>query len=213
MATEDRVITIIGCGPGSPHHITPAAVDAARKADVLIGAERLLQLFSDVPAERIAVGAAIDETLDKIEERFGHKEIAVLVTGDPGLFSLARLVIERFGRERCRVVPGISSVQMAFARIGLDWGDARIISAHKQDPDLDASWARADKIAVLGGRKDSLRWIAKRLLPTLEDRLVFLCENLTLQDEVVREVELHELPTISASPQSVILIVKRSSFT
>ena len=45
-----------------------------------------------------------------IEQRTDCKNIAVLVTGDPGIFSLARLVIERFGREQCRVIPGISSI-------------------------------------------------------------------------------------------------------
>jgi precorrin-6B methylase 1 len=86
-------------------------------------------------------------------------------------------VIERFGRDRCRVIPGISSVQTAFARLSLDWSDAAIISAHKQDPEPDPSWAQADKIAVLGGRANSLRWVAERLLPVLGDRRVFVCEN------------------------------------
>jgi cobalt-precorrin-7 (C5)-methyltransferase len=210
MGKQDRAITIIGCGPGSPDYVTPASVAAARKAEVLIGAERLLQLFADMPAERIPVGGAVDETLDRLEERFGRKRVGVLVTGDPGLFSLARLVIRRFGRENCRVIPGISSVQTAFARIGLDWSDATIISAHKQDPNLNVSWADADKIAVLAGRKDSLQWIAEHLIPLLDNRLIFLCENLTLKDEVVREVEPERLRTLQASPQSVVLIVKRS---
>lgn len=144
MATERRAITIIGCGPGSPDHITPAAVDAARSAEVLIGTDRLLHFFTDADAEKIPVGSAVEETLDRVGERFGHKQIAVLVSGDPGLFSLARLVIQRFGREHCRVIPGVSSVQVAFARLGLDWGDAIILSAHKQDPDIDPAWAAAE---------------------------------------------------------------------
>jgi len=212
MATERRAITIIGCGPGSPDHITPAAVDAARSAEVLIGTDRLLHFFTDADAEKIPVGSAVEETLDRVGERFGHKQIAVLVSGDPGLFSLARLVIQRFGREHCRVIPGVSSVQVAFARLGLDWGDAIILSAHKHDPDIDPAWAAAAKIAVLAGRKGSLEWTAEQLLPTLEDRLVFLCENLTMPDESVREVKPTELLTLQASSRSVILIVKRSSF-
>jgi precorrin-6y C5,15-methyltransferase (decarboxylating) CbiE subunit len=210
MAMEDRAITIIGCGPGGADYVTPAALDAVNRADVLVGAQRLLDLFPAVSADRIAVGSAIEETLDQIQDRLGHNRIAVLVSGDPGLFSLARFVIRRFGRASCRIIPGLSSVQTAFARIGLEWGDAVIISAHKQNPEHDASWATAEKIAVLGGRDNSLQWIAEQLLPNLSDRIVFICENLTMDDELVRDVEPHELTALHASSRTVVLIIKKS---
>jgi len=210
MDMENRPIVIVGCGPGSADYLTPVAVRAVNEAEVLIGSQRLLDLFPAVSAERIPVGAALDDALDEIQARLGHKKIAVLVTGDPGLFSLARRVVRRFGQECCRIIPGISSVQTAFARIGLDWADARIISAHKQDPEFDDFWPRADKIAVLGGREASLRWIAQRLLPTLEDRRVFVCENLTMNDEVIQEVPPAKLSELSVSPLTVVLIIRKS---
>ena len=210
MAKEDRIISIVGCGPGSPDYLTPVAREVAGATDVLVGTQRLLDLFPGVGGERITVGAALDEVLDRVEKCSCSKRVAVLVTGDPGLHSLARLVIERFGRDRCRVVPGISSVQTAFARLGVDWNDAVIISAHKQDPEPDPSWARADKIAVLGGRANSLGWIAEKLLPMLEDRQVFVCEDLTLEDESVRKVEADKLSNLVCSSHTVVLILKRN---
>jgi cobalt-precorrin-7 (C5)-methyltransferase len=212
MDTKDRSILIVGCGPGSADYLTPAAVKAVGDAEVLIGAQRLLDLFPGAFRECIAIGADMDDALDDIQERLVHKKIAVLVTGDPGLFSFARRVVQRFGRQCCRIIPGVSSVQMAFASISLDWADARIISAHKEDPDLDDSWPLADKIAILGGRDASIQWIAHRLLPTLEDRRVFVCENLTMNDEMVKEVPPGELSGLRVSPQTVVLIVKKSVF-
>ncbi len=108
-------------------------------------------------------------------------------------------------------MPGISSVQTAFARIGLGWDDAAVISAHKKDPNPNPTWARAEKIAVLGGRDSSLHWIAEMLLPTLEDRRVFVCENLTMEDEMVREVLPDDLASLHVSSRTVVLIVKKSS--
>lgn len=213
MAVEEQVITIIGCGPGSPDYMTPEAVQAANGARVLIGATRLLDLFPETLAERIPVGVDIDETLGQIQNRLVHNNIAVLVTGDPGLFSLASRIIKQFGRDRCNMIPGISSVQTAFARIGMDWADARIISAHKQDPELAVSFVEVDKIAVLMGRDGSLKWITMQLLPTLEDRKIFICENLTLKDEAVREVEPDELINMHVSSTTVVLIVKGSLFS
>lgn len=213
MASEDHRIVIVGCGPGSARYLTPASVNAVRDADVLVGAPRLLALFPGSGAERIPVDAAIDATLDAVAARLGQSRIAVLVSGDPGIFSLAAAAIKRFGRDACRVIPGISSVQAAFAAIGLDWANALIISAHKSDPTHDSAWSAADKIAVLGGRSAALTWIANKLLPALEDRRVFVCEDLTLEGERVREVSGDELKTLRVSPQTVVLIIRRSVLT
>jgi len=58
--------------------------------------------------------------------------IAFLCEGDSGLFSYARFLRERFGRKNIRIVPGISSVQFALARIGLEWDNVTIIKARDQ---------------------------------------------------------------------------------
>jgi len=202
-------IAIIGCGPGSPDYLTPAARQAVERAEVLVGAQRLLDLFPASRAERIAVGANVGKALDEISARRGRR-IGVLVTGDPGLCSLALPVLRRFGRDACEVIAGVSSVQVAFARLGLDWLDARILSAHERDPEVDAaSLAQAGKIAVLAGRPESLRWIAGLAKSLGDDRQVFVCENLTLEDERVREATPAELAALQASSRTVVLLVKR----
>ena len=211
MGRKEPSISIVGCGPGSPEYLTPAAMKAVSRAEVLVGARRLLDLFLSSQAERIEVGAGTGEILDRIEARRCHRRIAVLVTGDPGLFSLAKLVLERFGRDNCRVIPGISSVHAAFASVGVDWADARVISAHKENPCCDASVWESDKIAVLGGRPGFPRWIAEQLAGCNSgDRLIFVCENLTLEDERIREVNLADLATLEVASRGVILVIKRS---
>lgn len=211
MAAAKSLITIVGCGPGSQDYLTPAAVNAAEAADVLVGAQRLLDLFPQNAGERIVVTARIDEVLDCIDEHENAGHIAVLVTGDPGLFSLSKRVIERFGRDRCRVIPGISSVQVAFARLGLDWADARVLSAHKDNPEVDPTLDSADKIAILCGRKGSLDWIRENLSPLLNDRRkIFVLENLTLANERIREVRSGDLAGVDAAPSTIVIIVTES---
>lgn len=212
MAIEEKGITIVGCGPGSLDYVTPAAVRAVEQADVLVGTKRLLDLFPSSPAERIDIGSEVRQIVEKIEEIPVGRRIAVLVTGDPGLFSLAALVLRRFGRDGCRVIPGISSVQTAFAMIGLSWSDARIVSAHKDNPKIDPLSASADKIAVLGGRKTSMKWIADNLLQgETSDRRIFVMEDLTLETERIREVSPGELAAMEVSSRAVVLIVKKSA--
>lgn len=204
-----RQITVVGCGPGSPEYVTPAAIAAVEKADLLIGTERLVRLFSPRPRQSVVVNSTVEQALDAIEQRPECKNVAVLVTGDPGIFSLARLVIECFGREQCRVIPGISSIQTAFARLGLGWADSKILSAHKDDPDPDDSLVRSDKVAVLLGREGSLQWVADHIVDNVPtDRRVFVCENLTLDDESVREARREELRDLHVSSRTVVLIIK-----
>src|SRR5512133_3948498 len=136
MAVKAGSISIIGCGPGSVEYVTPLARKIAREADVLVGARRLLDLFPETKAQCIPVQSRIEAVLDQMEELLPEKRIVVLVTGDPGLLSLARPVIERFGRESCRVIAGVSSLQAAFAALGLDWYDALVIDAHGGLPQL-----------------------------------------------------------------------------
>jgi len=132
----------------------------------------------------------------------------VIVSGDPGICSLAQPVIQRFGWQVCQVIPGISSVQVAFARLGLDWTDARLISAHHRAPELDLdSLAEESKIAVLAGNTSTISWIlglAKRLAET---HSIFVCENLTLAQEKVSRVSADDLALAKLSAQSIVLFI------
>jgi precorrin-6y C5,15-methyltransferase (decarboxylating) CbiE subunit len=211
MEMTERRITIVGCGPGSPDYVTPAARTAALAADVLVGAERLLSAFPAGSARRIVVRADIPEVLDRIGEHLAAgRRIAILVSGDPGLFSLAQPVMERFGAGNCRVIPGISSVQAAFARLGIPWHNARILSAHKATPQVDvAALRQASAIAVLLGRADSLAWCMKLWDELGESYQGFLCEDLTLADESVRELERNAPESAGRAPRGVVVFARK----
>ncbi|HUH67330.1 MAG TPA: precorrin-6y C5,15-methyltransferase (decarboxylating) subunit CbiE [Syntrophales bacterium] len=211
MEKKPRLI-IAGCGPGSPDYLTPAAIKAALQAEVLVGASRLLELFPGSSAEKVAVGGDVEKALSEIASLLG-KRIVILVTGDPGLCSLAVPVIKRFGGNRCEIIPGVSSVQVAFARIGMDWLGAKIIDAHGENPCITAS-ALADegKIAIFAGRREAIRWIGGIVTKIGEGRRIYLCENLTLKDEHVRQIQQADFESIDASSRSIVLIIREDLF-
>jgi cobalt-precorrin-7 (C5)-methyltransferase len=215
MAVEKKKIVIVGCGPGAEEYITPAARAAAVKAEVLIVSERLKRLFPECPAERIDSGTDVEGALRAIaERRDAGKQVVLLATGDPGIASLARPVIRRFGRENCEVIPGISSVQVAFARLGLSWQEARIVTAHSRNPEVSTADLKGQgKIAILGGRPEALTWTAQLIAELGGERRVFLCEDLTLPGEQIREVEAGELAALPASTRAIVLIIKSEAFS
>ena len=213
MAITRHRITIVGCGPGGLDYMTPAAHTALSQADVLVGATRLLESFPEIPAKRISVGANVEAALDQMESQLG-KRMTVLVTGDPGLCSLAKPVVARFGRAACRIIPGISSIQTAFARAGTDWLDARIINAHGGNPPVPAaSLAGIPKLAVLAGHPKCRRWL-NEVAAVLGNRYrIVVCENLTLPDERVRPVSPATLKTFKMPSRCIILWIGKEELT
>jgi len=203
-------IMIVGCGPGSPEYLTPLARRTAESAEVLVGARRRLELFPQSRAERIMVTGKIEEALDRVAEHHEQgRRIAVLVTGDPGLCSFAQPVLKRFGCDDCEVIPGVSSVQVAFARLGLDWLDAMIISAHGREPEAEeASLLQAGKIAVLPGGEASWQWIVRTAQQLSASHRLYSCENLTLSDERVRQVEAADLDAAQPASLTIILFIR-----
>ena len=202
-------ITIAGCGPGSPDLIAPAVRKAVAGAGVLVGAGRLLDLFPESRARKIPVGADVTAVLDQMASCSGES-VVVLASGDPGLCSIARPVLDRFGRADCEIIPGISSIQTAFARLGLDWTDAAIVDAHGSDPACPPDGlAGKSKIAVLHGRPGSLRWAADLARTCSGDKRIFLCENLTLDSERIREVAPEDLDRADISTLSIMLLIER----
>ena len=213
MALGGHNITIAGCGPGALELISPAARESIEEAEILVGTTAQLALFPHVEATRIPFQSDVDALLDQLA-KCRRRRVTVMVSGDPGVSSLAQPIIRRFGREACRVIAGISSVQVAFARVALDWSDARIISAHASDPDLDpAPFRQVGKIAVLGGRAQSMRWIARFASSLGGDRIAVVCEDLTLGTERIRQMGTTELAGLETAPKTIVLVLKRELLT
>ncbi|OKJ90156.1 bifunctional cobalt-precorrin-7 (C(5))-methyltransferase/cobalt-precorrin-6B (C(15))-methyltransferase [Streptomyces sp. CB02400] len=142
------MITVVGTGTGEP---VDAQVTAG--AELVVGGRRHLDAVR-LPegAERIVLGP-LAPALDTIGKYVAEERpVVVLASGDPGFFGIVRALAERFGPERLDVRPGVSSVAAAFARTGLTWDDAVVVSAHGRDPRTAVNLCRAHpKVAVLTG--------------------------------------------------------------
>ena len=127
MNKQGMTVTVIGCDGRPPG---PDATKALAEARTVIGAPRHLRVAPVPPhAEQIEL-RHLDEALDAIAAREGPT--AVLASGDPGFFGIVRALRARGITPH--VIPAVSSVADAFARIGLDWDDALVVSAHGRDP-------------------------------------------------------------------------------
>jgi precorrin-6Y C5,15-methyltransferase (decarboxylating) len=83
--------------------------------------------------------------------RTAGQSVVVLASGDPLWFGIGRLLLQRFGSGALRFHPAPASMQLAFARIGRPWQDARWISLHGREgePLAAALQQRPAALAVL----------------------------------------------------------------
>lgn len=153
-AHRSEVITVVGTGTGAP--LPEEARAALAGAGLVVGGRRHLAA-APLPARtgRIVLGP-LAPALDAIERYTDagapDGPVVVLASGDPGFFGIVRALAERFGAGRLDVRPGVSSVATAFARAGLPWDDAVIVSAHGRDLRTAVQVCRSQpKVGVLTG--------------------------------------------------------------
>lgn len=150
---------VVGLGPGGPEHRTPAAADAVRAAEVVVGygpyVEQCADLLSDQDVVRGRMGeegARADEALDRAA---AGARVALVSSGDAGVYGMASRTLARAAalREEDRpavvVVPGITAALAAAALLGApladDWASISL-------SDLHTPWARVEaRVAAVAG--------------------------------------------------------------
>ena len=129
-----RIIGVLDNGVAG---LTPAALAHLQAADLVIGAERTLSLFESVlskQTERRDMGGQLTSVAEWVAQaRDAKRKVVVLATGDPLCHGIASFLIVKLGKENCEVLPNVSTLQWAFARLGLAWQEAKICSVHSKD--------------------------------------------------------------------------------
>jgi precorrin-6Y C5,15-methyltransferase (decarboxylating) len=210
------MITVVGMD-GSP--LGPQAQAALASAALVAGARRHLAAVPALTASRVPApaGAAQDHgtpgartlvlgelapALDALAACDG--DAVVLASGDPGFFGIVRALRER--GLPCTVLPAVSSVAMAFARVGLPWDDAAVVSAHGRDPRPALNVCRAHpKVAVLTGPGCGPAEIGAALEGWT--RRLVVCEHLGSGAERVTECSPADAAARSWEDPNVVLVL------
>jgi precorrin-6B C5,15-methyltransferase / cobalt-precorrin-6B C5,C15-methyltransferase len=177
-------VTVIGCD-GRP--LAPEATAALAAAQLVIGAPRHL---AAAPVPRHAEQIELKHLGNALGEIAAHDgPTVVLASGDPGFFGIVRALRARGITPY--VIPAVSSVADAFARIGLDWDDALVVSAHGRDPNRALAAALAHPKAALLTAPGTARDLGKQLLAA--GKRVYAVELLGTPDERVTEDPARDL--------------------
>jgi len=203
-------ICIIGVGPGAIEYVVPVALRRIKDADCLIGAQRALDLFTRLKKEKVCFDGRLSRVVPYLKKHREDKKIAVLVSGDPGLYSLAQTIAKQFKNNEYEVISGISSLQLAFARIGESWQDVKIISLHgrKINPEILADIKSSPKVFIFTDMDFPPNGIASFLLDKgIKNRRAVVLENLSYPEERIVDSDLKKLSRMKGFSLCVMIIL------
>ncbi len=194
--------TIVGTGLGIKDYILPQGIKAIEEADILLAGERNLEPWLYLKKESYIIKSNLQEIISLIEKNYINKKIVVLVSGDPGFYSLLNYISRFFSRKEIKVIPGISSMQMAFAKASVSWHDAVLLNLHGRKIEIIDEHLKKEKIGLLTDPVNNPILICQHVLSQTQINFtVFICINLGYNNEDILEFKLKDYKNIKIDKQ------------
>lgn len=204
-------VAIIGIGDDGLEAVPNSVRQQIMSAEVLAGNERTLALVPEAPGKRVVIGTDLEAVAAQIDA-LGASRVAVLVTGDPLFYGLARFLCDRLGRDRCEIVPHVSSMQMAFARVKESWDEAYLTNLANHTLDSVVERIRgASKVGLFTTEQITPAQVARKMLSRRIDYFtIYVCENLGGRNERVTRGTIAEIAEQTFEPLNVMVLVRTS---
>ncbi len=213
------MLTIVGAGPGAEDLLTLRAIRKLQEADIVITPSRLLNIVKKFAHNSEIVLLNPKNVRQQILEIYGtyrNKNIVIVSSGDPLFSGIGKTVID-LGLE-CEIVPGISSIQAACAKVRTSWDNMIVLTLHEREhienrlKIIEKAISLNNKIGILTAPDYPPSYVLS-LLTTITKKLnkkyrVYICENLTMSNEKIVKLEIPESSTthIELGWNSVIII-------
>ncbi|MBU3750755.1 MAG: cobalt-precorrin-7 (C(5))-methyltransferase, partial [Mycobacterium sp.] len=126
-------IVVVGIGADGMPGLSEQSRSELRNASLIYGSARQLDLLDDtVGAPRVEwpspMMPALERLLDDEEDGDAPAEVHIVASGDPLMHGIASTLIRMYGPDLVRVLPHVSSVTLACARMGWPSSDTEVIS-------------------------------------------------------------------------------------
>lgn len=211
----ENELYIVGIGPGVWDCLTKEAARVIEDADCVVAAPRNAWLAGRhgnvLPLGDFSVA------FERITEELKKGTVAVLVSGDPGMYSLLPLIKRRFSGVRLKIIPGISALQSLCCEAGESWDGAFILSGHGRFVSESRLLTTADRNAktiFFCGADKTPSWVCKTLAVNgLDDVEVVVGERLSYPDQRISSGVPSSLVNRNFDPLSIVLICNRMPWT
>lgn len=197
-------IAIIGIGMGNPDTLTLEGKYHIEKAQVLIGAKRMIEAVNTAgkPCLLSFDQVKIKEFIEATEQEY----YGILMSGDTGFYSGTQTLLPLLSEYEVKVVPGISTLSYFSAVLKLSWEDAYLLSLHGREENLELAVQQHKKTFVLTAGDTSA--ICERLCCAgLGEVLIYAGENLSYQTERISAGTAEELKDKEFAPLCSLFIL------
>jgi len=191
------LVVLVGMGM-SAEDLSPRVLSWIERADVLVGAKRLLDCFPDHTGERIPLLSSLDETIERLRAVARNRRTVVLASGDPFFFGIGRRLVQALGKEHVFALPNVTSVQALFARLLEPWDDVKVVSLHGRSETANAGrWLddlrHCSRMAFFTDPRRTPAWIAREMLAAgYAHHTMIVAEDIGLPTERIGRFTLRE---------------------
>jgi len=203
-------VHIIGVAPHGASSLLPEARRLVNRAEIVLGGRRLLDMFPSLTGEKIAIRNNLAEVTDLIKRNLGYKRIVVLASGDPNFYGIASYLTGKLGKDVIEIMPNVSAMQVAFARIKESWEDAALVSVHSRPIEDIVETVRSNhKVGIFTDDEHTPATIARVLLEHgVDGYQAYVCQDLGSRDEKVIETDLPGLCQTRCSPLNILILLR-----
>ncbi|MBT4694171.1 MAG: precorrin-6y C5,15-methyltransferase (decarboxylating) subunit CbiE [Planctomycetaceae bacterium] len=205
-------ICIVGIGDDGMEGLTASTVAIINQAELLIGPRALTESFEKYLDVAWDPGSDYEALAERLDSSIDQK-VVVLAAGDPLFYGTARFLCDKIGKSRIRVIPNVSTMQLAFARVKENWDDAYLTDLGNQTIDHAVQKIRsAQRVGLFTTRDNTPQALAAGLLAARIDYFTaYVCENLGSPDERVTSGTLEEIAAYSFDSLNVMILIRHDS--
>jgi len=196
-------VSLVGIGMGDSETLTSEAKKAIEKAEVIIGAKRMIEMTKNADKGKIVfVSYDSNEIVNFIETLAEDCAAAILFSGDTGFYSGAKKLLDILKELRdsknfdieIEILPGISSISYFCSKLKINWEDTKILSIHGKRQNLIMYIKRYKKVFSLLSGKDDIKHLHEKLLYYgLENVTLYIGQRLSYPDEKIIACKAYDL--------------------
>ena len=128
--SDKHRITIVGVGDDGYPGLTRQARESIQTATTIYGSASLISQFPELAQEKTVLSSDLDLMAEEL--RTAPAGSVLLASGDPLFYGMARFLCDRLGKDAFEVIPHVSSMQLAFARVKESWEEAYLANVANQ---------------------------------------------------------------------------------
>ncbi|MCC8027327.1 MAG: precorrin-6y C5,15-methyltransferase (decarboxylating) subunit CbiE [Clostridium sp.] len=180
------IVYLVGIGMGSEDQLTGRAMDCLEAAQVIMGADRMLDSVRGFTENKRIFAAYKPSEMVQWLGSFRWDEAALVLSGDTGFYSGAEAAGKAFMREGWDVeyVPGVSSLSYICSRLGKSWQNVRPLSSHGRDCDAVGHIRKYRSSFILLGGGGGVSGLCRQLVSSgMSGVKLWAGENFSYEDE------------------------------